>query len=154
MRRNRQKEKTPDASGHMAAAPGVCCYLFVLVCEIEFLAVIVRIRHTFQLEKGLLGQRPHIPVHTRHGCGDLAYRPASVCIVVHMPRKWVDSLFEELIIHKKDNQNYLDNFLKVWQKCGMLANYKEKGAETQRKLAKFQRLILVTRTGIEPMLQP
>ena len=83
MRRNRQKEKTPDASGHMAAAPGVCCYLFVLVCEIEFLAVIVRIRHTFQLEKGLLGQRPHIPVHTRHGCGDLAYRPASVCVVVH-----------------------------------------------------------------------
>ena len=74
MRRNRQKEKTPDASGHMAAAPGVCCYLFVLVCEIEFLAVIVRIRHTFQLGKGLLGQRPHIPVHTRHGCGDLAYR--------------------------------------------------------------------------------
>lgn len=67
----------------MAAAPGVCCYLFVLVCEIEFLAVIVRIRHTFQLEKGLLGQRPHIPVHTRHGCGDLAYRPASVCVVVH-----------------------------------------------------------------------
>ena len=67
MRRNRQKEKTPDASGHMAAAPGVCCYLFVLVCEIEFLAVIVRIRHTFQLGKGLLGQRPHIPVHTRHG---------------------------------------------------------------------------------------
>ena len=66
MRRNRQKEKTPDASGHMAAAPGVCCYLFVLVCEIEFLAVIVRIRHTFQLGKGLLGQRPHIPVHTRH----------------------------------------------------------------------------------------
>ena len=58
----------------MAAAPGVCCYLFVLVCEIEFLAVIVRIRHTFQLGKGLLGQRPHIPVHTRHGCGDLAYR--------------------------------------------------------------------------------
>lgn len=50
----------------MAAAPGVCCYLFVLVCEIEFLAVIVRIRHTFQLGKGLLGQRPHIPVHTRH----------------------------------------------------------------------------------------
>ena len=43
------------------AAPGVCCYLFVLVCEIEFLAVIVRIRHTFQLGKGLLGQRPHIP---------------------------------------------------------------------------------------------
>jgi len=83
MRRNRQKEKTPDASGHMAAAPGVCCYLFVLVCEIEFLAVIVRIRHTFQLGKGLLGQRPHIPVHTRHGCGDLAYRPASVCVVVH-----------------------------------------------------------------------
>ena len=73
MRRNRQKEKTLDASGHMAAAPGVCCYLFVLVCEIEFLAVIVRIRHTFQLGKGLLGQRPHIPVHTRHGCGDLAY---------------------------------------------------------------------------------
>ena len=73
----------PDASGHMAAAPGVCCYLFVLVCEIEFLAVIVRIRHTFQLGKGLLGQRPHIPVHTRHGCGDLAYRPASVCVVVH-----------------------------------------------------------------------
>ena len=35
----------------MAAAPGVCCYLFVLVCEIEFLAVIVRIRHTFQLVK-------------------------------------------------------------------------------------------------------
>ena len=69
MRRNRQKEKTPDASGHMAAAPGVCCYLFVLVCEIEFLAVIVRIRHTFQLGKGLLGQRPHIPVHTRHGYG-------------------------------------------------------------------------------------
>ena len=67
----------------MAAAPGVCCYLFVLVCEIEFLAVIVRIRHTFQLGKGLLGQRPHIPVHTRHGCGDLAYRPASVCVVVH-----------------------------------------------------------------------
>ena len=66
MRRNRQKEKTPDASGHMATAPGVCCYLFVLVCEIEFLAVIVRIRHTFQLGKGLLGQRPHIPVHTRH----------------------------------------------------------------------------------------
>ena len=61
MRRNRQKEKTPDASGHMAAAPGVCCYLFVLVCEIEFLAVIVRIRHTCQLGKGLLGQRPHIP---------------------------------------------------------------------------------------------
>lgn len=83
MRRNRQKEKTPDASGHMAAAPDVCCYLFVLVCEIEFLAVIVRIRHTFQLGKGLLGQRPHIPVHTRHGCGDLAYRPASVCVVVH-----------------------------------------------------------------------
>ena len=83
MRRNRKKEKTPDASGHMAAAPGVCCYLFVLVCEIEFLAVIVRIRHTFQLGKGLLGQRPHIPVHTRHGCGDLAYRPASVCVVVH-----------------------------------------------------------------------
>ena len=83
MRRNRQKEKTPDARGHMAAAPGVCCYLFVLVCEIEFLAVIVRIRHTFQLGKGLLGQRPHIPVHTRHGCGDLAYRPASVCVVVH-----------------------------------------------------------------------
>ena len=83
MRRTRQKEKTPDASGHMAAAPGVCCYLFVLVCEIEFLAVIVRIRHTFQLGKGLLGQRPHIPVHTRHGCGDLAYRPASVCVVVH-----------------------------------------------------------------------
>ena len=83
MRRNRQKEKTLDASGHMAAAPGVCCYLFVLVCEIEFLAVIVRIRHTFQLGKGLLGQRPHIPVHTRHGCGDLAYRPASVCVVVH-----------------------------------------------------------------------
>ena len=83
MRRNRQKEKTPDASGHMAAAPGVCCYLFVLVCEIEFLAVIVRIRHTFQLGRGLLGQRPHIPVHTRHGCGDLAYRPASVCVVVH-----------------------------------------------------------------------
>ena len=83
MRRNRQKEKTPDASGHMAAAPGVCCYLFVLVCEIEFMAVIVRIRHTFQLGKGLLGQRPHIPVHTRHGCGDLAYRPASVCVVVH-----------------------------------------------------------------------
>ena len=83
MRRNRQKEKTPDASGRMAAAPGVCCYLFVLVCEIEFLAVIVRIRHTFQLGKGLLGQRPHIPVHTRHGCGDLAYRPASVCVVVH-----------------------------------------------------------------------
>lgn len=80
MRRNRQKEKTPDASGHMAAAPGVCCYLFVLVCEIEFLAVIVRIRHTFQLGKGLLGQRLHIPVHTRHGCGDLAYRPASVCV--------------------------------------------------------------------------
>lgn len=67
----------------MAAAPGVCCYLFVLVCEIEFLAVIVRIRHMFQLGKGLLGQRPHIPVHTRHGCGDLAYRPASVCVVVH-----------------------------------------------------------------------
>ena len=67
----------------MAAAPGVYCYLFVLVCEIEFLAVIVRIRHTFQLGKGLLGQRPHIPVHTRHGCGDLAYRPASVCVVVH-----------------------------------------------------------------------
>ena len=66
MRRNRQKEKTPDASGHMAAAPGVCCYLFVLVCEIEFLAVIVRIRHTFQLGKGLLDQRPHISVHTRH----------------------------------------------------------------------------------------
>ena len=60
----------------MAAAPGVCCYLFVLVCEIEFLAVIVRIRHTFQLGKGLLGQRPHIPVHTRHGCGDLAYMRA------------------------------------------------------------------------------
>ena len=67
----------------MAAAPDVCCYLFVLVCEIEFLAVIVRIRHTFQLGKSLLGQRPHIPVHTRHGCGDLAYRPASVCVVVH-----------------------------------------------------------------------
>ena len=67
----------------MAPAPGVCCYLFVLVCEIEFLAVIVRIRHTFQLGRGLLGQRPHIPVHTRHGCGDLAYRPASVCVVVH-----------------------------------------------------------------------
>ena len=76
-----KKKKTPDASGHMAAAPGVCCYLFVLVCEIEFLAVIVRIRHTFQLGKGLLGQRPHIPVHTRHGCGDLAYRSASVCVV-------------------------------------------------------------------------
>ena len=28
-------------------------------------------------------KRPHIPVHTRHGCGDLAYRPASVCVVVH-----------------------------------------------------------------------
>ena len=69
MRRNRQKEKTPDASGHMAAAPGVCCYLFVLVCEIEFLAVIVRIRHTFQLEKGLLGQRPHI----HPSCYDIAF---------------------------------------------------------------------------------
>lgn len=28
-------------------------------------------------------KRPHIPVHTRHGCGDLAYRPASVCVMVH-----------------------------------------------------------------------
>lgn len=148
MRRNRQKEKTPDASGHMAAAPGVCCYLFVLVCEIEFLAVIVRIRHTFQLGKGLLGQRPHIPVHTRHGCGDLTYRPASVCVVVHMPRKWVDSLFEELIIHKKDNQNYLDNFLKVWQKCGLLADRKKKSTETQQ-CAEFRCFVLVTRTGIE-----
>lgn len=74
----------------MAAAPGVCCYLFVLVCEIEFLVVIVRIRHTFQLGKGLLGQRPHIPVHTRHGCGDLAYRPASVCVVVHVVVKNAD----------------------------------------------------------------
>ena len=94
MRRNRQKEKTPDASGHMAAAPGVCCYLFVLVCEIEFLAVIVRIRHTFQLGKGLLGQRPHIPVHTRHGCGDLAYRPASVCVVVHVQESIRQSAFQ------------------------------------------------------------
>lgn len=51
MCRNRQKEKTPDASGHMTAAPGVCCYLFLSVMEL--LVVIVGIRHTFQLGKDL-----------------------------------------------------------------------------------------------------
>ena len=63
MHRNRQKEKTLDASGHMAAAPGVCCYLFVLVCEIEFLAVIVRIRHTFHcFNPVILESGKHYPI--------------------------------------------------------------------------------------------
>ena len=124
MRRNRQKEKTPDASGHMAAAPGVCCYLFVLVCEIEFLAVIVRIRHTFQLGKGLLGQRPHIPVHTRHGCGDLAYRPASVCVVVHACKvdyvKWdmnrsVDNVFSAALPRERQGEVYHRYVLAVYE---------------------------------------
>ena len=48
--------------------------LYLFIGELELLAIIVGIRHAFQLGKGLLGQRPHIPVHTRHGCGDLAYR--------------------------------------------------------------------------------
>jgi len=65
----------------MAAAPGVCCSLFV--CEMELLAVIVGIRHAFQLGKCLLGLRPHIPIHIRQGGGEPAYHPAPVCIVVH-----------------------------------------------------------------------
>ena len=95
MRRNRQKEKTPDASGHMAAAPGVCCYLFVLVCEIEFLAVIVRIRHTFQLGKGLLGQRPHIPVHTRHTEFEILLLLAQNAGIVFSKEQIYDSVWEE-----------------------------------------------------------
>lgn len=47
----------------------------------ELLTVIVGIRHAFQLGKGLLGQRPHISIHIRQGGGDLAYRPAPVCVV-------------------------------------------------------------------------
>ena len=41
----------------------------------------------------------------------------------------------------------------VWQKCGMLAERKKKSTETQQ-CAEFRCFVLVTRTGIEPMLQP
>ena len=41
----------------------------------------------------------------------------------------------------------------VWQKCGMLAERKKKSTETQ-PCAEFRCFVLVTRTGIEPMLQP
>lgn len=89
----------PDASGRMAAAPGACCYLFVLVCELKLLAVIVRIRHSFQFGKGLLGQRPHIPVHIRQGGSNLAHRPAPVSVVVH-----TDQVF---FLHGKVHLSYL-----------------------------------------------
>lgn len=36
----------------------------------------------------------------------------------------------------------------VWQKCGMLAERKKKGTETQQ-CAEFRCFVLVTRTGIE-----
>ena len=141
MRRNRQKEKTPDASGHMAAAPGVCCYLFVLVCEIEFLAVIVRIRHTFQLGKGLLGQRPHIPVHTRHGCGDLAYRPASVCVVVHTVKMLLPEAgtLERAATYRDKKIKPL--FLQIKNKVGaMAAQVKELTKELENWKGKYQKL--------------
>ena len=141
MRRNRQKEKTPDASGHMAAAPGVCCYLFGHVCEIEFLAVIVRIRHTFQLGKGLLGQRPHIPVHTRHGCGDLAYRPASVCVVVHTVKMLLPEAgtLERAATYRDKKIKPL--FLQIKNKVGaMAAQVKELTKEVENWKSKYQKL--------------
>ena len=141
MRRNRQKEKTPDASGHMAAAPGVCCYLFVLVCEIEFLAVIVRIRHTFQLGKGLLGQRPHIHVHTRHGCGDLAYRPASDCVVVHTVKMLLPEAgtLERAATYRDKKIKPL--FLQIKNKVGaMAAQVKELTKEVENWKSKYQKL--------------
>ena len=141
MRRNRQKEKTPDASGHMAAAPGVCCCLFVLVCEIEFLAVIVRIRHTFQLGKGLLGQRTHIRVHTRHGCGDLAYRPASVCVVVHTVKMLLPEAgtLERAATYRDKKIKPL--FLQIKNKVGaMAAQVKELTKEVENWKSKYQKL--------------
>lgn len=50
--------------------------LYLFVSEMELLAVVVGIRHAFQLGKGLLGQRPHIPVHIRQGGPDVGRRPA------------------------------------------------------------------------------
>ena len=125
----------------MAAAPGVCCYLFVLVCEIEFLAVIVRIRHTFQLGKGLLGQRPHIPVHTRHGCGDLAYRPASVCVVVHTVKMLLPEAgtLERAATYRDKKIKPL--FLQIKNKVGaMAAQVKELTKEVENWKSKYQKL--------------
>jgi len=48
--------------------------LYLFVSEMELLAVVVGIRHAFQLGKGLLGQRPHIPVHIRQGGPDVGRR--------------------------------------------------------------------------------
>ena len=125
----------------MAAAPGVCCYLFVLVCEIEFLAVIVRIRHTFQLGKGLLGQRPHIPVHPRHGCGDLAYRPASVCVVVHTVKMLLPEAgtLERAATYRDKKIKPL--FLQIKNKVGaMAAQVKELTKEVENWKSKYQKL--------------
>lgn len=125
----------------MAAAPGVCCYLFVLVCEIEFLAVIVRIRHTFQLGKGLLGQRPHIPVHARHGCGDLAYRPASVCVVVHTVKMLLPEAgtLERAATYRDKKIKPL--FLQIKNKVGaMAAQVKELTKEVENWKSKYQKL--------------
>ena len=125
----------------MAAAPGVCCYLFVLVCEIEFLAVIVRIRHTFQLGKGLLGQCPHIPVHTRHGCGDLAYRPASVCVVVHTVKMLLPEAgtLERAATYRDKKIKPL--FLQIKNKVGaMAAQVKELTKEVENWKSKYQKL--------------
>lgn len=51
------------------------------------------------------------------------------------------------------SKNCRCHFLCVWQKCGMLAEHKKKSTETQQ-CAEFRCFVLVTRTGIEPMLQP
>ena len=57
--------------------------LYLFISELELLAVIVGIRHSFQLGKGLLGQRLHTLVHIRQRGGDLTYRPTTVSVVVH-----------------------------------------------------------------------
>lgn len=65
----------------MAAMPGVC-FTYSSV-NWKLLAIIVGIRHAFQLGKGLLGQRLHTLVHIRQRGGDLTYRPTTVSVVVH-----------------------------------------------------------------------
>ena len=47
--------------------------LYSFIGELELLAIIVGIRHAFQLGKGLLGQRLHTLVHIRQRGGDLTY---------------------------------------------------------------------------------
>ena len=73
--------------------------LYLFVSEMELLAIIVGIRHAFQFGKGLLSQCPHIPVHIRQDGSNLAHRPATVSIVVH-----IDQVF---FFHGKVHFSYL-----------------------------------------------